>query len=235
MLAEIDENMGSFPRAINYYKQALDQLTKVYEKDHFMIVYIYSKIGTLSIRTLKKDQAKSYLEKGLTLSHPFPKIRMQFLYALGKIYSDEKTYDQAQKVFTAFLEGLEKDDRKNSIAYGNTLQAMAFNHIEQDQIEQAFERYKEALAIYEKIPNVKEEKGLTLIRLGYCYENREKQDISKADQCYEKGFKQIEKTRNQELLEEALAGMIDFYNRNNQPKKKQRYEDKFVKLVNKKS
>lgn len=234
MLAEIDENMGNFPRAINYYKQALEQLTKIYEKNHFMIVYIYSKIGTISIRTFKVNQAKEYLEKGLTLSHAFPKIRMQFLYALGKIYSDEKHYDKAQNVFTEFLERLEKEDRRNSMAYGNTLQAIAFNYIEQNQIEKAFELYEEALTIYEKIPNCKEEKGLTLIRLGYCYENRKEPHQKKAEQCYEKGFKQIEKTPNQELLEEALAGIIDFYSRNNQPKKRKVYEQKFVKLTNKK-
>jgi len=234
MLAEIDENMGNYPRAINYYKQALEQLTKIYEKDHFMIVYIYSKIGTISIRTFKVNQAKEYLEKGLTLSHPFPKIRMQFLYALGKIYSDEKNYDKAEAVFTAFLEKLEQEDRRNSMAYGNTLQAIAFNYIEQEQVEKAFELYEEALVIYEKIPNCTEEKGLTLIRLGYCYENRKEPHQKKAEQCYEKGFKQIEKTPNHELLEEALAGIIDFYSRNNQPKKRKIYEDKFVKLTNQK-
>ncbi|WP_339179919.1 tetratricopeptide repeat protein [Oceanobacillus sp. FSL W7-1293] len=233
MLAEIDENMGNFPRAINYYKQALEQLIKIYEKNHFMIVYIYSKIGTISIRTFKISQAKEYLEEGLTLSHPFPKIRMQFLYALGKIYSDEKSYDKAEAVFTAFLERLEGEDRKNSMAYGNTLQALAFNYIDQNQIEKAFELYEEALTIYDNISNCKEEKGLTLIRLGYCYENRKEPNRKKAEQCYEKGFKQIEKTPNQELLEEVLAGIIDFYSRNDQPEKRKVYEEKFVQLTNK--
>ncbi|WP_068672603.1 lipopolysaccharide assembly protein LapB [Oceanobacillus sp. Castelsardo] len=234
MLAEIDENMGNFPRAINYYKQAQNELMKIYEESHFMIVYIYSKIGTISIRTFKLDQAKEYLERGLPLSNPFPKIRMQFLYALGKIYSDKKDYDKAQKVFSEFLQRLEQEGRKNSIAYGNTLQAIAFNHLEQENVELAFTYYQDALAIYEKISNCKEEKGLTYIRLAYCYENRRNQDLNKAEECYEKGFNIIEKTRKQELLEESLAGIIEFYNRNNQPVKRKIYEDKFVKLVNKK-
>src|SRR5699024_10057265 len=51
MLAEIDENLSNFPRAINYYKQALRQLMQFYEEDHFLIVYVYSKIGTISIKT----------------------------------------------------------------------------------------------------------------------------------------------------------------------------------------
>ncbi|MED4473704.1 tetratricopeptide repeat protein [Oceanobacillus caeni] len=234
MLAEIDENMGNFPRAINYYKQALNELLKIYEESHFMIVYIYSKIGTISIRTFKLDQAKEYLERGLPLSNAFPKIRMQFLYALGKIYSDKKDYGEAQKVFDEFLQSLEQEGRKNSIAYGNTLQAIAFNHLEQENVELAFTHYQDALAIYEKIPNCRDEKGLTYIRLAYCYENLPNQDLNKAEICYVKGFNMIEKTRNQELLEESLAGIIEFYNRNNQPSKRKMYEDKFMKLVNKK-
>lgn len=233
MLAEIDENMGNFPRAINYYKQALNELIKIYEESHFMIVYIYTKIGTLSIRTFKLDQAKEYLERGLPLSNSFPKIRMQFLYALGKIYSDKKDYGEAYIVFSEFLQRLEQEGRKYSIAYGNTLQAIAFNHLEQENVEHAFNHYQDALAIYEKIPNCKEEKGLTYIRLAYCYENRQNKNLNKAEECYEKGFTFIEKTRNHELLEETLTGIIEFFNRNNQPAKRRIYEDKFVKLINK--
>ncbi|MFD1848501.1 tetratricopeptide repeat protein [Oceanobacillus bengalensis] len=229
MLAEIDENMGNFPRAINYYKQALDQLTSFYHEEHFMIVYVYSKIGTISIKLFKLRQAKEYLEKGLALSANYPKIRLQFLYALGKIYSDKKEYDKAFTVFSQFLEMLEKDGRTKSIAYGNTLQAIAFNYLQQDHVEEAFAYYEQALGIYEKLSNCIEEKGLTCIRLAYCYENILKKDTKKAENYYEKGFKLLEKTRNQDLLDEALAGIIDFFIRNHNPKKRKIYENKFVK------
>lgn len=231
MLAEIDENMGNFPRAINYYKQALEQLTNLYEEHHFMMVYVYSKIGTISIRTFKLKQAKEYLEKGLKLSKAYPKIRMQFLYALGKIYSDEEEYSQALILFQEFLERLEKEGRRNSLGYANTLQAIAFNYIKQNNLEVAFVQYKEALEIYEKLPNCKEEKGLTYIRLAYCYENRVEQDIQNAEKCYVKGFELIERTLNEELLEEALAGIIDFYTRNDNATKRRLYENKLVKHI----
>ncbi|MEK6452807.1 hypothetical protein [Caldifermentibacillus hisashii] len=47
---------------------------------------------------------------------------------------------------------------------------------------------------------------------------------------YEKGFRILDKVNDTGLLEEALAAMIDFYNRTNQPKKRKIYEDKLVKL-----
>ncbi|WP_339229679.1 tetratricopeptide repeat protein [Oceanobacillus sp. FSL K6-2867] len=235
MLAEIDENMGSFPRAINYYKQALGQLTTFYDDTHFMIVYIYSKIGTISMKIFKLNEAKKYLEKGLKLATAFPRIRQQYLYALGKIYSDEKSYDKAFKMFKEFLERLEQEGRKKSIAYGNTLQAIAFNYLQQEKIEDAFSYYNEALAIYETLPNCKEEKGLTLIRLAYCYENKEEKNVNKAESCYEKGFKIIGKVHQPELFEEALAGIIEFFTRNHNPHKLRIYEDKFVKLQTRKA
>ena len=235
MLAEIDENMSNFPRAINYYKQALAQLTTFYDDTHFMIVYVYSKIGTISMKIFKLNEAKKYLEKGLELATQFPKIRQQYLYALGKIYSDEKNYDKAFMMFKEFLARLEQEGRKKSIAYGNTLQAIAFNYVQQEKIEDAFSYYKEALAIYETLPSCKEEKGLTLIRLAYCYENKNEEDVKKAEICYEKGFKIIEKVQQPELVEEALAGIIEFFTRNHNPQKRRIYEDKFVKLQTKKA
>ena len=230
MLAEVDENIGNYPRSITYYKRGLEQLESFYPENHFMIVYVYSKIGTISIKSNELGQAKQYLEKGLTLSGSFPKIKLQFLYALGKIYSGEKQYDRAFNMFHEFLQRLEEDGRKDQVAYGNTLQAIAFNYLEQDKFEGAFDYYEKAKAIYEKLSNCREELGLTLIRLAYCFENKKKQDIEQAEKYYEKGFNLIEKIHEPGLLEEALAGIIDFYTRNKNAKKRRFYEDKFVEL-----
>jgi len=230
MLAELDESMLNLPRAITYYKRALEQLQGFYSESHFLVVYAYSKIGTISIKANELEQAKAYLERGLDLSEDFPKIRLQFLYALGKIYSGEKQYTLAFDVFQEFLERLDKEGRKKSLAYGNTLQAIAFNYLEQEKVDDACTYYEQALEIYEEVANCKEEKGLTFIRLAYCYENKQEKDLDKAEQFYAKGFKLIERARNKDLLEEALAGVIDFFTRNDNPKKRRIYEDKFVKL-----
>lgn len=112
------------------------------------------------------------------------------------------------------------------------MQAIAFNDLEQQKLNEALKHYCEALSIYEKLVSTscREEKGLAYIRLGYCYEHIEEKDLEKAEQSYEKGFRILDKVNDTGLLEEALAAMIDFYNRTNQPKKRKIYEDKLVKL-----
>ncbi|QHS22494.1 tetratricopeptide repeat protein [Virgibacillus sp. MSP4-1] len=231
MLAEIDEHMMNFPRAITYYKRALDDLKKMYNKNHFMVVYVYSKIGTISLKINNQKQAREYLEEGLELSKDYPKIRLQFLYALGKIYSSKKEYTKAFDMFTQFMDKLKADGRRISKAYANTLQSIAYNYIEQENYETAYQYYTEALLIYEKVGNCREEKGLCSIRLAYCCENTDHNNFEKAERYYEKGFKLIEQGRNREVIEEALAAIIDYHTRIGNFEKRRKYEDKYVKLV----
>lgn len=230
MLAELEENLGNFPRSIRYYKRALKLLKETENSDAFMIVFAYSKIGTISMKINELEQAKYYLESGLSFTKNYPKIRLQFLYTLGKIYSNENQYDKANDCFTEFLESLEKSGQTNSLAYGNTLQAIGYNYLQQENLYEASHYYERALVSYEKVPNCKEEKGLTCIRLAHCYENVKEHDIKQVTKLYEKGYMLIERTRNNELLEEALLAMVEFFRRNNNPKKRRIYEDKLVKL-----
>lgn len=232
MLGEIDENIGNYPRAVNYYQKALGQILTTRQNTDAIVVYTYAKIGMILIKMDKLAEAKSYLEEGLTLSENFPNIRLQFLYGLGKIYSFEKNYDAAFVIFREFLQRLEASGHKYCKSYANTLQAIAFNDLEQQKLNEALKHYCEALSIYEKLVSTscREEKGLAYIRLGYCYEHIEEKDLKKAEQSYEKGFRILDKVNDTGLLEEALAAMIDFYNRTNQPKKRKIYEDKLVKL-----
>lgn len=234
LLAEIDENLNNYPRSINYYKRALEQLHRLCAEDHFLIVYAYSKIGTLSLRTFQVKQAKQYLEKGLRLSKSYPKIRQQFLYALGKIYSDEKSYKKAQKVFSEFMGRLEKEGRKNSLAYGNTLQSLAYNELRQENFTEAARLYEEALAIYKKLPRSYAEKGLAWIRLSNCYEQMETVENKRIEKGYEEGLKWLQKTKSEELIEEGLLRMITFCDRIGKTAKRKVYEDLLVKLQKKK-
>lgn len=98
-------------------------------------------------------------------------------------------------------------------------------------MEEAHSYYEEELAIYQQLNNhLSGEKGLTYIRLAYCQENIKEKDLLKAEKYYEKGFQLIEKVGDDGLMEEALAGMISFFERNSNPKKKRKYEQIFVKL-----
>ncbi|UJL48364.1 tetratricopeptide repeat protein [Virgibacillus sp. NKC19-16] len=105
----------------------------------------------------------------------------------------------------------------------------------QDRLEEAYAYFQEALDIHEQLkPGYPEEAGMICMRLAYCYENKQDKDLKKAEFYYEKGFKRVERMPDQEMVQEALAGMIEFFTRMDNPKKKRKYEDKFVKLQRKK-
>lgn len=231
LLAEAEENLAQFPRAITYYKRGLEQLKQVHQAEHFMIVYAYSKIGTLSLKVNQLDQAKQYLEEGIKLTKHHPRIKMQFLYALGKIYSNQQSYSQALEMYQSFLSQLTIDGKKQSKAYADTLQAIAFNYIQQNQLEQALEYYQAAISIYQLVKPIHyEELGFSSIRLAYCYESKVNKELKKANEWYQYGVEKIEKVRNKELLEEALTAVIAFYQRYNFSNQRSFYEDKLVKL-----
>ncbi|WP_018933027.1 tetratricopeptide repeat protein [Gracilibacillus lacisalsi] len=233
LLAEIEENLTAFPRAVKYYERALEIINQKYEKDHFLVVFLYSKLGTIALKMGEDQKAKRFLEAGLPLSDKYPKIRMQFLYALGKIYSKQEIYEQAMDMYTDFLQGLEAQDKMRTLAYANTLQAIAYNFLMQADVDNAIVRYHEALSIYEKLgSNCRNEKGLTAIRLGYSY--YQAGEIKQAEKYYELGAETIEKVNDQAIKQEAYLALIEFYKETNQPKKQYQYEHKLIQF-NKKS
>ncbi|QGH35429.1 tetratricopeptide repeat protein [Gracilibacillus salitolerans] len=227
LLAEIEENLRAFPRAVKYYKQVLEIVNQKYEKDHFLVVFLHSKLGTIELKMGGDQKAKHFLETGLPLSEKYPKIRMQFLYALGKIYSKQEVYDKAFDMYTSFLQGLEAEDKIKTLAYANTLQAIAYNFLMQEDLDNAIVRYHEALSIYQKLgSNCRNEKGLTAIRLGYSY--YQTGEIKQAERYYELGAVTIEKVHEQEIKQEAYLALVEFYKETNQPKKQYEYEHKLM-------
>ncbi|WAA09334.1 tetratricopeptide repeat protein [Fervidibacillus albus] len=231
MLGEIDEHTANYPRSLNYYKKVLKQTNESDGNWEAFAVYAYAKIGMLHIQLNELDEAKKYLEQGLPLSKIFSKIRMQFLYGLGKIYSFEKRFDDAQSMYFQFLQLLESHNQKKSKSYADTLQAIAFNELQQERLAEALRYYKEAYNVYETLVSTtcREEKGLTCMRIAYCYEKLDDQPFQRAEPFYEKGIQLLKKGCSAAVTEEAFFAIIDFYHRTNQPKKKKKYEDEFVK------
>ena len=229
MLAELEENVGEFTEAISCYQKSLFQLVDIYKADHFLIVYNYSKLGSLSLQINEQGMAKDYLEKGLSLANDFPKIRLQFLMGLGKVYSNLEMHEAAISMYQEFLQFLEKDKRKKTKGYADTLQAIAFNFMKVNNLEDAVDYYLEALDGYGKLTrNCDSEKGLIHIRLAHCFEN--KQDIDEAMFHMEKGISLLEKNRDQHLLNEFLQEAIDFFNRYGSEEKRSEYEAKYAQL-----
>lgn len=232
LLSEIEENMGAFPRAVKYYERSLILAKKEYAKDHFLIVFLLSKLGTIQLEMRNLKKAKEYLETGLPISNKYQKIRMQFLYALGSIYSEEKEYDKAYEMYTSFLQGLEEEDKMRTIAYANTLQAIAYNYFAQKKFHDALVRYSEAYSIYDKLgSNCREEKGTTAMRLAHCCELTG--DWKQAEAYYERGAAVLEKINKPELAQDAYMTLVDFYTKTGQPKKQFKYENKLVKMQQK--
>ncbi|MFC4386977.1 tetratricopeptide repeat protein [Gracilibacillus marinus] len=229
LLAEIEENIVAYPRAVKYYKRAFDHVVQTHEKTHFLHVFLLSKLGTIHLKMGELDKAQSYLEDGLPYAKAYEKIEMQYFYALGKIYSDKELYDKAFDMYTNFLFGLEQEEKTNTLAYGNTLQALAYNYLRQEEMQLALARYSEALQIYSKLgSNCRNEKGLAAIRLGYCYEQLE--ELEKAEDMYKQGIADIERAKDADLMEEAYMAIITFYQKTNQLSKLPLYENKIVKL-----
>lgn len=229
LLSEIEENMGAFPRAIKYYERSLTLAKKESDKNPFLVVFLLSKLGTIHLEMRNKEKAKEYLEAGLPLSEKYQKIKMQFLYALGNVYSEEKEYNKAYDMYTSFLQGLEQDDKMRTLAYANTLQAIAYNYFAQDNVHDALVRYSEAYSIYVKLgSNCREEKGTAAMRLAHCYELVE--DLKEAEKYYELGAAALEKIKKPELAQEAYMTLVEFYVKTDQPNKKFKYEDKLVKM-----
>ncbi|WP_140321951.1 tetratricopeptide repeat protein [Oceanobacillus rekensis] len=71
------------------------------------------------------------------------------------------------------------------------------------------------------------------IEMAYNYFDQSQ--LNKAIPYYEKAIVQLEKTNDQELLENALADVIAFFSSTDNLKKKRLYENKFVKMTNEKS
>ena len=86
LLAEIEENLNNFPRAINYFQRGIEPLSLEIQPHQILIVYAYFKMGTLSLLINKNEDSKIFLEKGLLFADPFPKIKQKIIEQLEVIY-----------------------------------------------------------------------------------------------------------------------------------------------------
>ncbi|MGY0692147.1 hypothetical protein ACW2QC_05045 [Virgibacillus sp. FSP13] len=74
--------------------------------------------------------------------------------------------------------------------------------------------------------------GMVYMQYAYCLEHKDKEDKHLAGINYERAIEQLEKIKDRELLENAFADVIAFFDATNNTKKKRIYENKFVKMVN---
>src|SRR5699024_10471984 len=162
MLAEIDENTRNYNSAIINYKLSLERLVHIYKNKHFMIVFVYLKLGNLLIEVNRLNEASEYLDQGLKLASDFEQLRPQFYSTLGKVYTRLEAYEKANDYYTYFLSELEAQyEGRKTKEYARVLQIIAYNCLKQHHTKEALKYYNQARNIFMPIESLSlEQKGL---------------------------------------------------------------------------
>jgi tetratricopeptide (TPR) repeat protein len=237
VLGEAEENLEKFVRAIKYYKQGLTYIQNEKEPDNQMVLFIHFKLGALHSMTNRIDEAIAYLQKTLELaSETDMEIKMNSLVSIAKMYGSKKDYDKAITYLKEAIPMLENSTLVNKFVHAEAYTEMAYNHFDQSQLDEAVPYYEKAIAIHVKnINHSPRELGMIYMQYAYCLEHKEKSDKLLAGRNYEKAIEQLEKTNDRDLLENALADVIAFFESTQNQKKKRYYENKFVKMTNEKA
>ncbi|MTW87707.1 tetratricopeptide repeat protein [Virgibacillus dakarensis] len=233
VLGEAEEKLEKFTRAIKYYKQGLTYFQEDDIRDKYMILYLHFKIGMLYSAKNEHEEAIDYLEKAVELAGENFEMKINSLVSLAKIYGSKSENEKAYPYLQESLSLLEESSLSESFIHAEALIEMAFYHFDQAKLDEAAPYYQRAINLYKKLPGRDNRKvGMVYMQYAYCLEHKKKADKHQAGVSYEKAIEQLEKTKDRELLENAYADVIAFFDATNNTKKKRMYENKFVKMVN---
>ncbi|WP_226037461.1 tetratricopeptide repeat protein [Aquibacillus saliphilus] len=236
VLGEAEENLENFVRAIKYYKRGLIYFQKEKERDRQMILFLHFKLGALLSLNNDTREAIDYLQKTIELATEESNIEIKInsLVSIAKIYGSKNEYVKAITYLNEVIPMLEGSTLANKLAHAEAYTEMAYNYFDQSLHDQAVPYYQKAIAIHLKLPNYSvRELGMIYMQYAYCLEHKEHPNKLLAGKNYEKALVQLEKTNDQELLENAFAAIIAFFESTDNQKKKHFYENKFVELTNK--
>ncbi|WP_188454607.1 tetratricopeptide repeat protein [Virgibacillus oceani] len=232
VLGEIEEKLEKLVRAIKYYKQGLTYFQNDDKRDKYMILYLHFKIGMLYTEKNAKAEAVEYLEKAIDLAGDYPEMKINSYVSLAKLYGSNNDNEKAFPYLEQALKLLNDSTLTNTLIHAETLTEMAFYYFDQSKLDSAIPYYKKAITIYNQLKVTSRRKlGMIYMQYAYCLEHKEKADKHLAGKNYENAIEQLEKTNDPELLENALADVISFFDAGNNTKKKRQYENKFVKMT----
>lgn len=236
VLGETEENLEKFIRAIKYYKQALTYFQENDVQNEDMNSFLHFKLGALHSTISKADEAINYFEKAIELAAENNKdMKINSLVSIAKTYGSKDENEKAFPYLEKALAMLEVPEKTGTMVHAEALTEMAFYYFDQSQLAQAVVYYEKALDIYLQTPVYSKRKiGMIYMQYAYCLEHQNKSDITRASRNYEEAIKQLEKTNDRELLENALADVISFFNQTKNMNKKRFYENRFVELTNQK-
>ncbi|MEQ6391074.1 tetratricopeptide repeat protein [Bacillaceae bacterium S4-13-58] len=235
ILGEAEEQLEKLVRATRYFEQGLAYFQKANEVDKHLIAFLHFKLGTLHSSLNKIDEAIKHLQKAMELAGELNNIEMKInsMVSLGRMYGTKKEYDKAGSYLKEALPLLEGSTLENKIAHAEAYTELAYNCFDQSQLDEAVPYYEKAINIHLNLPRYSSrELGMILMQYAYCLEHKENPDKTAAGKNYEKAIEELEKTNDDELLENALADIIAFFESTKNGKKKRFYENKFVKLTN---
>lgn len=236
VLGETEENLEKFIRAIKYYKRALVHFQENERQNDYMILFLHFKLGVMHSTIQKSDEAIHYLEKTILLANENHKehedIKINSMVSIAKTYGSKDENELAFPYLEKALAMLENAAKSGTMVHAEALTEMAFYYFDLSKLTEAVEYYDRALKIYHQLPTYSARKiGMIYMQYAYCLEHKEQAEHSRAGRIYEKAIEQLEKTNDRELIENALADVISFFNATNNTNKKRYYENRFVELT----
>ncbi|WP_164217949.1 tetratricopeptide repeat protein [Virgibacillus sp. YIM 98842] len=234
VLGEAEENLEKFKRAVTYYKKGLNCFEESDKRDQYMILFLHFKLGVLHSTINKPEDAIYYLDKTIELAgEPHKDIKINSLVSIAKTYGSMEKDDKAYEYLSKAIPLLENSSLKNRMVHAEALTEMAFYYFNQSRLEEAIPYYEQAIHIYRGLTTYSARKiGMIYMQYAYCLEHKQNRNFSLAGRNYEFAVHELEKSNDRELLENALADVISFFDQRKNTKKKRYYENKFVKLTN---
>ncbi|MEN1967100.1 tetratricopeptide repeat protein [Lentibacillus sp. N15] len=233
VLGESEEKLEKFTRAIKYYKQGLTYFQDDDIRDQYMMLYLHFKIGMLYSTKDEHEQAIEYLEKAVELADEHVEMKINSLVSLAKIYGSKNEEEEAFRYLQEAMPLIAGSKLEGSLVHAEALIEMAFYYFNNAQLDEAVPYYEQAIDMYKKSFEKSSRKlGMVYMQYAYCLEHKEKEDKHRAGMNYERAIEQLEKTKDRELLENAYADVIAFFDATNNNKKKRFFEEKYVKMIN---
>ncbi|OZU90524.1 hypothetical protein CIL03_05090 [Virgibacillus indicus] len=235
VLGETEENLEKFVRAIKYYKRGLSCFEEDDNRDKYMILFLHFKLGVLYSTINDSEKSIEYLNKTIELAgDDHPEMKINSLVSIAKTYGSKDQNEMAYSYLEKAISMLENSSLAETMVHAEAYTEMAFYYFDQSMLEEAVPNYNKAIEIFLKLPNYSRRKlGMIYMQYAYCLEHKEKANKSLAARSYETAIDELEKTSDRELLENALADVISFFDNTNNQRKKKLYENKFVQLSNK--
>lgn len=234
VLAEAEENLEKYVRAIKYFKKGLEFFQEGETPDQYMILYLHFKIGMMYSMKNETEESLHYLSKVIDMAGDTnPDLKINSLVTIAKTYGSKNENEKAYPYLEEALDLLEGSSLENNMTHAEALTEMAFYYFDQSKLTEAVPYYQKAISIYKSLPNTSHRKlGMIYMQYAYCLEHMEQQNIRKAGKSYENAVELLELTKDRELLENALADVIAFFDNTGNQKKKREYEERFVKMTN---